>query len=129
MIARYLLAAYLWLALMPLWLGWALIQTAAGGRMRHDLMYLGSPDDEPPSMGNCFGWAIWRFIRAGGVVVISTSPRVPVWRCSWAREYGAELWHFEPRHPKRGVAGIWHTFWHAGRPRVVSSPRKSSGRE
>lgn len=119
MITRLLLAGYICIAGSLLWVGWALIQTVAGGRLRHQPLFLGSPDDEPRRMGNCFFWAIWRFLRTGGVLVISVSPRVPVWRCSWAREYGADLWHFEPLRPRRGVTGIWHTFWHLGRPRVV----------
>ena len=116
MVWRALLFAYCVLFGTALWLGWALVQTAARGRAHHPPTHLGDPADERFSTSNCFFWALWRFINEGGEFVIRSSPRLPVWRAEWVDRKGSR-WHFEPTFPKRGVRGIWHTYWHLGKPK------------
>jgi len=76
------------------------------------------PSVEPPTVQNCWSWALKRWIISGGQLVIVISPRAHILRCCWAPEgdYGP-LWHFEPTHPKRGLAGLWHAFLHEGKPK------------
>jgi hypothetical protein len=75
----------------------------------------GCPADEAPSTQNCWSWSLKKFLyHKRGRLVIEFGPR-RVLRCMW--QDGDVLWHFEPVHPKRGVAGIWHSFLHKGVPK------------
>lgn len=119
MVWRRLLYAYLVVSGSLLWLLWALVQTLfLLGEGRH-LPRRGAgkdPGEEGYSASNCFFWALGRFIDEGGEFTIRSSPRLPVWRAEWTPRGKRERWHFEPASPRRGLAGIWHTYWHAGRP-------------
>jgi hypothetical protein len=70
-----------------------------------------------PFHSNCWIWAIWKFLTWGGDFGWYDSPRISVWRAYWAPFGDAgPKYHFEPTHPKKGLAGVWHSFWHLGRP-------------
>jgi hypothetical protein len=78
------------------------------------------PALEPPSVQNCWSWALGRWMQNGfrGHLVISISPRARILRCSYAPKGDrGPLWHFEPTRPKRGIAAIWHAYLHEGRPK------------
>lgn len=117
MIYRALLFAYIWTCGTVLWLAWALVQTAARGNARMAVIGPDDPAHEGYSYRNCFTWALWKWLSHGGTLQLTGSPRIPVWRTEWTPPGSHDRWHFEPRHPKRGIAGIWHSFIHEGRPR------------
>ncbi len=82
------------------------------------------PRTEPPSVQNCWVWAVKRWCQKGGWLVITLSPRVAVVRCMWAPQgKGGPLWHFDPLRPRKGLAGLWHAYLHEGRPRDMRKHR------
>jgi len=129
MFGRVLLFAYLCAAGSLLWLGWAAVQTVARGQARHPPRFLGDPAEEGFTVNNCFFWGLWRFLNEGGTFYITSSPRLPVWRAEWSPPRSHQRWHFDPAYPRRGVRGIWHTFWHLGKPKVTHDTRTTHGIE
>lgn len=76
-------------------------------------------DTEAETWSNCWLWALSRWLKYGGTLVVEDSPVIPVWRAMWAPNGVGKgpLYHFHPTHPKRGIKGIWAAFWHKGKPR------------
>jgi hypothetical protein len=57
--------------------------------------------------GNCWFWALWKYWREGGYLVVRRSKYIPVPHVMWTNTMkGKMLWEFHPLRPKTGFIGI-----------------------